>query len=111
MTRSERLKAIAARAEAATRGPWEWEVSECEPDAFDSLRASGARILSGTVGYSNILPYHRADTDFIAAARSDVPYLLALVERYRLALETIAGNARTVNVELVARAALKDGEP
>lgn len=95
------LDTIAARADAATPGPWEWVrmadpkwgrsglwvLAEVADEGGDLLHAVGAEYASPT----------RAVRDFIAAARADVP---ALVE-YARALE-----ARVAELERLTTGAL-----
>jgi len=91
----ERLAAIAARADAATPGPWarttmchcddpddcydHWDVS-VPVAGYDppSGRVSRARSVAG-----NIHGHREADAIFIAHAREDIPALLAEIERLR----------------------------
>ena len=80
------LDAIEQRAHAATEGPW-------EASAHDHA-AGDVPILDRTGHYLVICPdcgvrggYERADAEFIAHARSDVPALLAEVRRLRAAAD------------------------
>lgn len=76
----EQLAAIRARCEAATEGPW-------------TVRQYGSPTLGGgefISGYGVVGPFQRgeqfdsrADAAFIAHARTDIPALLAEVERLR----------------------------
>ncbi|MFE1110075.1 hypothetical protein ACFW5U_29855 [Streptomyces rochei] len=59
----EREAEIAARAEAATKGPW-----SVSPDYSDVLASDGEHLASY---------WHEADGQFMAHAREDVPALLA----------------------------------
>lgn len=75
----ERLDAIAARAEAATAGPWctdSWEIyqgAEYEP---------GLSLWVGETCRGTSSPEQDcADAEFVAAARADVPALVAEVRR------------------------------
>ena len=77
-----RLAEIAARVEAASKGPWKL----CE-DYSDVLDGDGHQILSH---------FHDADGQFTAHARQDVPALLAEVQRLKAAL----GNAADQVAEL-----------
>lgn len=86
------LDAIKARAEAATPGPWvrEWAFSThfVVPEAAE-------RVADGNV--ARLKAHQRADAEFIAHAREDVPALLAEVERLRRELaaeQTRRGRAR-----------------
>lgn len=79
------LDAIEARAQAATPGPWE----DCPQlvgvygnkiDGFQHLRIANCHIPLNGIEYVD-LPSARANAAFIAAARQDVPALLAEVRR------------------------------
>jgi hypothetical protein len=70
------LAEIAARANAASKGPWK----VCE-DYSDVLDGNGHQIISH---------FYDADGKFIAHARQDVPALLAEVERLKEALSEAA---------------------
>ena len=81
MSAADRLDQIEARANAATEGPWTPdEYTEVDPDGFYELSRVIApdpdgddRCAIGVV-HTGIL---RPDADFIAAARTDVPALVA----------------------------------
>ena len=83
----ERLDEIEARANAATPGPWEWH----------PYMGSGATLAKPNHPFHelNILkttddwPPVAADAEFIAAARTDVPALLAEVRRLQAAVERV----------------------
>lgn len=85
---SDRLKEIAERAKRATPGPWrrgqmpEWEswmiVSESAFDPGDE--EDPTPIHRPIVDSEYTAP---SDAEFIAAAREDIPWLLAEVERLR----------------------------
>ena len=92
----EVLAAIKARAEAATSGPWEWRPDYVEPGREST---EGGLALAGkddveVVGAYNYhccdfridVDVNEADQAFIAAARSDVPALVAEVEKLRAEL-------------------------
>lgn len=82
MTESE-LAVIKARADAATEGPWESEIAVegwYEMDAY-SIRGPKYWTWDG-----NML---RPDAEFIAHARTDVPKLVAQVERLRARVEEL----------------------
>ena len=88
---TERLAEIEARANAATQGPWEWH----------PYMGSGATLAKPNHPFHelNILkttddwPPVAADAEFIAAARTDVPALLAEVRRLQDAAQAIAVKA------------------
>jgi hypothetical protein len=72
---AEELQAIAARAEAATPGPWRsegvwFEIGEPGEHGFDNMASA-------------------EDAAFIAHARSDIPRLLAEVERLQTVVERL----------------------
>lgn len=71
----EQLQAIEARAEAATPGPWR---------AAPSARSGDEVVVAEgyiTVAYLSGRPVGERDARFIAAARADVPALVAEVRR------------------------------
>ena len=70
----EQLQAIKARANAATPGPW-----ECHNDDF-------VVVLHDGVWHTISIPDTSPNAAFIAAARADVPALVAEVERLRAQL-------------------------
>ena len=81
MSAADRLDQIEARANAATEGPWTPdEYTEVDPDGFHELSRVIAPDPDGDdwcaigVVHTGIL---RPDADFIAAARTDVPALVA----------------------------------
>lgn len=95
MTNDE-LKAIKSRADAATAGPWEAEVrqdrSDDEPRVYgintayddpdcDPKYPRRIRLVETDSGY---YPPKREDAEFMAHARTDVPALVAEVERWQL---------------------------
>lgn len=138
MTDQPDLDAIRARADAASPGPWErrrYHDSECaadcdKPECFLYVVTTPTGMLgdvkdmeAGEVLYLERTPAEAvADARFIAAARTDVPALLAEVERLRAQLraeieqmgadrrgylETIAAKeARAQHVEAQRQAAL-----
>ena len=84
---TDRLDEIEARADAATPGAWEWH----------PYMGSGATLAKPNHPFHelNILkttddwPPVAADAEFIAAARTDVPALLAEVRRLQAAVERV----------------------
>lgn len=94
----EELNEIEARVKAASDGPWTWN-GNCMEGPY-TLKQSGIVIqqdvlsvrleVSGYEGYDVELDIEDADRDFIAAARQDVPKLLAEV---RILREVIDGMA------------------
>lgn len=79
------LNAIRKRAEAATEGPWSAEYSAVVSDHANSEGLAGpindVCVLSDGEYIDNY--NQRADANFIANARQDVPALIAEVERLR----------------------------
>ena len=77
------LEAIEARANAATPGPWynldDWMI-HTEPD-FEHNGIPNSKVI-GTV--------KKADADFIAHSREDIPALLAEVERQAAEIKTLS---------------------
>lgn len=88
MITNEELKAIKARAEAATSGPWQAIVSEDHgrPTAFGWVAAAPGEVM-GEASAPGLL----IDASFIAHARTDVPTLVEEVERLHTKLETALG--------------------
>ena len=99
----DELKAIEARASAATQGPWRstWG-DDIAADAergrrgeevtIEAVGLEGlARIVLGVTWYDGPHPCCREeDAAFIEAARSDVPQLVAEVRRLRAEIEATA---------------------
>lgn len=95
------LDAIEARASAATPGEWEWRGFDLARDgrsersALVAPRASGGQdyVIEGRVQSWNegepAMAVRDADAEFIAAARYDVPALVAEVRRLREALKPL----------------------
>ncbi len=82
------LAAIKARAEAATEGPWHAEpVGDFSDEGRDWTICDIAR----WNGYTNAVGFgtDEATARFVAAARQDVPDLVAEVERLGAALEQV----------------------
>lgn len=87
------LSAIAARADAATPGPWEAE-HESWLDCDVNEMAYGCRInspLGGVLNHDAYWPVKAADRAFLAAARSDVLALVAEVRRLQALLAPAPG--------------------
>lgn len=105
---SDRLKEIAERVEAATKGPWKWDRNWLEGPTFrDTVIEPGVEYDYGG-GASVVLEILDPDRAFIAYAREDIPYLLARVERLEAALREIAD--KDVRMGVIARRALSDSE-
>lgn len=92
---SKRLDEIEARVEAATPGPW--GSGNATPtfgkSMWDAVLHSVA--WSDPIAYCN---YSGSDARFIAAARTDVPYLLAIA---RAAERAVDGSCHGFTCELV----------
>lgn len=73
---ADRLESIRERVEAATEGPWLTDGPH--RDTGEIRRRGGG--MSAVVGQMNVCFRPEKDAEFVAAARSDVPYLLSLVE-------------------------------
>src|SRR4051812_2915147 len=86
------LAAIEARCNAATPGPWESWIEGRDHFGGDSIiRTADADLYLLPVP----TPQHHQDQDFIAAARQDVPRLIAEVRRLRrLIAERESGSKR-----------------
>jgi len=103
----DRTVQIKARADAATPGPWTWG----DDDDSSPVVVAGDADPGPTIAYA----FEQADRVFIAAARDDIPWLLA--ENERLAAENavlgdvaVAYAAGYGDVDM-ARDALADMEP
>jgi len=103
----ERLEAITARANAATKGPWNhdpnsaWRIYGCE-QAHEYVWADSEGDEFPCVAMTGIKGQHPRsprDAEFIAHARTDVPELVAEVERLSQA-ETEWAAYRKALVEL-----------
>lgn len=91
MTKDE-LTAIRERADKATPGPWfAWRTIENGPTV---QRAAGFVFIVSARGTMD-------DAEFSAAARTDIPALLAEVERLKALARTMAGN--------IVRGMIQDG--
>lgn len=87
----EELAAIEARVNAATKGPWSASIDNFDPD-HSKLEAVVDNeqvdiLFTMETGYEDSLEAHKSqaykDAQFIAAARTDVPRLLAAVRKLR----------------------------
>lgn len=89
--RDERLRGIQERAEAATEGPWEVSGVDdvVQPAPFDLHRFDTMDLAIASAHES------KADAAFIAAARTDVPWLLDEVAR----LDAVVTAVREVHDE------------
>lgn len=81
MSDAERLDEIRRRAEAATSGPWEAYNRGCDRTPLDDEAGGlGLEIDGPPEAYGRGQFHLAADAQFIAHARSDVPYLLAALD-------------------------------
>jgi hypothetical protein len=102
MTSDDRKRARAV-CDAATKGPWKFQ-----PKGTIKSDAYGAAIAFLSLDADGIVS--RADGEFIAFARTALPWALDEIERLRSALERIADPfTRTGTMVDIARAAL--GKP
>jgi hypothetical protein len=85
MLPSEELDAIAERCSTATPGPWRAFVEGRDHVSGDSFIMTGEGKSRGPDMYVTLdgVPASPADLDFIAAAREDIPRLIAEVRRLR----------------------------
>lgn len=89
------LRAIEARANAATDGPWRdpWAA----PDGEDEFRSAGGQtIFAAEFCDGPRLAINPPDAAFIAHAREDVPRLLAEVRRLRAERDEMVGVLRRI---------------
>ncbi len=76
---AEQLAAIRERAEKATPGPWQLRTYVGDPDDPKEVGISAGPLAESLVTGDGFLPV-QADAEFIAAAREEVPALLAHIE-------------------------------
>jgi hypothetical protein len=86
MTAAE-LQAIRARSDAATPGPWRSYIEGRDHSSGSDFIMTGAPDARGND--IEVTGATKADQDFIAHARQDVPRLLAEVERLREQVENL----------------------
>ena len=89
-----RLAEIRARAENATPGPWESDGGEISqhwsrPKPWLPVISTDVACISYCYGGSASGVENKADAEFIAASRTDVPWLLGQVELRDKALEAV----------------------
>lgn len=83
------LEAIKERYEKATEGPWKRRGDWIDGGDYDEVLAPRpVSCMTYCYGGSSQIEMEDADAEFIAAARSDVPALVAEVERLREALNS-----------------------
>jgi hypothetical protein len=78
----DQLKAIRARAEAATPGPWRFQAYVSDPGRPEEFGIAGASEIDGcpTLVSGDGFLFEEKDARFVAHARTDVPALLAALE-------------------------------
>jgi len=104
MTLAER-EAIRQRADKATKGPWDQgNAPDLKHAVFNISVVDGLADRVIAQGCSDV------DGDFIAHVRSDVPALLAEVERLTTAIEDALTYHQTTHIHAVLRAALPAAE-
>ena len=86
------LDAIQARADAATEGPW----ISVRHDLTLYVEAESRELNPINVGYVGNRP--EPDAEFIAAARTDVPTLLALVREQQARIERVEAECANTDV-------------
>lgn len=115
---TERLKAIRKREQKALAGPWghwpeagEIEVMQTDEPGSSVPKSKGAivaRSVRPEEGWSAVLRHSDAEiyrngeptAEFISHSRTDVPWLLEMVETYRRALQEI-GNEYIIGINQV----------
>lgn len=80
------IEAIRARAEKASRGPWAAYNAMCCPD-MGGVSGPDRRVCQAEIGARGH-PMDLEDAEFCAAARQDIPDLLAYVDELEKALQT-----------------------
>lgn len=110
MTDEQRLAEIRSRAEAATPGPWRagLESPLASPDAaYRIFAAARGAVLSVARLYHAALP-NEANAAFVAHAREDVPYLLALVADLQRVLGDLCAESDAAAEALRCRRVLEE---
>ena len=102
----ETLARIRAQADAATEGPWELEFywDDTTGDEVEAIMAGGAKAVIAPPWYrqgEEGIEVTTVDAEFIAAARTDVPWLLEQVELRDKALEAVLELHRPVGEEVI----------
>ena len=105
----DRLEEIRQRTEAATPGPWDSKTNrhpECNGEPWGWISgASGNITWSGSAG--------KANADFIAHSREDIPYLLSEADRLNALHKReiiITGEYAQRVIDVTARAAAAEAE-
>ena len=79
---------IRAREQAATEGPWDWEYGVSLRTAWGLTKPNNEYVLRFQGGNDiGICPDPEENMEFIQESRTDLPYLLDLVERMGKALD------------------------
>lgn len=98
------LEAVEKRAAAATPGPWRTEATDWGAQVLPAKpRRVGYDRVIGDLGWGEEEEQGRADAAFIAAARTDVPALVAALKEARWVLrevEDYAAHAVTCETSL-----------
>jgi hypothetical protein len=90
---SDRLKDIEARANAATQGPWKvagWNKRTIIPAEWADDIGSPSERQKFTAFHAT----NETDAEFIAAARTEVPWLIEELRKAHEAIEALEENAR-----------------
>lgn len=97
----EELQAIEARAAAATPGPWILMPETCGPDGQEVYESEDLGCIC-SVGdpYPRGQNHPQENMEFISAARSDVPALVAEVRRLRAELAALSGALAYPNFDI-----------
>lgn len=94
---SDQITEIGKRAEAATEGPW--RIGKQSPNGANNIGTMGGLMTAQTTD--------KANAEFIAHARTDVPSLLAEIERLRTERDKLYSialwGARRMAVRLFSR--------
>ncbi len=99
----DRIEAIRARCDAATRGPWKYDgMVYVWTDAFPMMMVADIRgwgYLTGTLGLSNEDASKQMDENavFIAHAREDLPWALDRIAELKAALAEAQRRERAVD--------------
>lgn len=93
----DRLTEIAARAAAATPGPW----TNYGTDLYRSSATGGFRLMDLLGSFTPEVDNQSfRNAKFVAAAREDVPWLLAEVERLRTVVAALAEGTETLHARV-----------
>lgn len=112
MISEEALKAMEARAEEATPGPWiSLEISTGVLMVYGGDEIAALKTPDVLVGSSDVESYSagiRKDYAFLTEARRDVPDLIVELRRQRARIADLEARRRELRERL---AALREGEP